>query len=282
MPVLGRDLLDTEHPSPFGAQPIDLDPLEMRQRLMHRNGLARQQMAPDRLPQRRTDVDRIEGVPLGTHRHEPEAARRCQCNQSGFDRGGRFRHFAERQAAGRKKDASEYGELRRRQLRDAAVRQTRYYDVLRVTFELIDHRTDPIQDLRGAVLARLDRRSRWRWAWLALPATVAAIVVLTVAIRDRGASVHPTPTNPAVAQIVSTPAPSPAAVTEPARRRAASRRPAQTMASIRSLAALPGPRALQPVDIQPDALAIPLLHMKPIATEPIAIRTIEDGSDRRE
>ena len=143
---------------------------------------------------------------------------------------------------------------------------------------------NPPADLRGAVLARLDRRSPWRWAWLALPATVAAIVVWTVAIRDRGASVHPTPTNPAVAQIVSTPAvnPSPAAVSELARRRAASRRTAQTMASIRSLAALPGPRALQPVEIQPDALAIPLLHMKPIATEPIALRTIEDGSDRRE
>jgi hypothetical protein len=143
---------------------------------------------------------------------------------------------------------------------------------------------NPPADLRRAVLARLDRRSPRRWAWLALPATVAVIVVLTSAVRDRGATVQPTPANPAVAQIVSTPAvnPSRATVTAPPRPRAASRRSAQTMASIRSLAALPGPRALQPVDIQPDALAIPLLHMKPIATEPIAIRAIEDGSDRRE
>src|SRR5262245_34591990 len=112
---------------------------------------------------------------------------------------------------------------------------------------------NPPADLRTAVLARLDRRSPWRWAWVALPATVAAIVVLTVAVRDRGATVQPAPANPAVPQIVSTPAVNPSpSVTEPARQRAASRRPAQTMASIRSLAALAGPRALQPGDIQPD------------------------------
>jgi hypothetical protein len=143
---------------------------------------------------------------------------------------------------------------------------------------------DPPADLREAVLARLDRRSPWRWAWLAVPATAAAIVVVTFAVRDRSATVQPTPANPAVAQIVSTPGVNPSLATIPAppHPRAVSRRSVQTMASIRSLAALPGPPALHAVDIQPDALAIPLLHMMPIATEPIGIRTIEDGSDRRE
>lgn len=141
---------------------------------------------------------------------------------------------------------------------------------------------NPPADLRGAVLARLDRRLPWRWAWLALPATVAAIVVLTVAVRDRGATVPSTPVS-SVAQVRSAPAVDPpaAAAAGPAPRRVSSRRARPGIAAIRSIAALAEPRPLRTEIIQPDALAIPLLQMKPIATEPIAIKAIDDGSGGR-
>jgi hypothetical protein len=142
---------------------------------------------------------------------------------------------------------------------------------------------NPPADLRATVLARLDRRPSWRLAWLAAPVTVAAVLAMAIALRDRGVTVQPAPASPAVAQALSTPVvdPAPAIIAEPARQRSSSRQRAQTMATIPSLAALPGPRALKPFEIQPDALAIPLLHMKPIPTEPIGIRTIDDGSGGR-
>jgi hypothetical protein len=142
---------------------------------------------------------------------------------------------------------------------------------------------NPPADLRAAILARLDQSPSWRLAWLAAPVTVAAVLAMAIALRDRSITLQPAPASPAVAQALSTPVVDPAAaiVAEPARQRSSSRRRAQTMATIPSLAALPGPRALRPFEIQPDALAIPLLSMKPIPTEPIGIRTIDDGSGGR-
>jgi hypothetical protein len=136
-------------------------------------------------------------------------------------------------------------------------------------------------DLRAAVLDRLDRRPT-RLVWLAAPLTVGAALVLAIVLRDDGVPVNLPPAISPVAQNVSKPVVDPpaAGVGEPVRKTTRSRPPAVALSPIRSLAALPGPRALGARDIQPDVLAIPLLDMKPIVTEPIAIRTIDDGSGR--
>jgi hypothetical protein len=136
-------------------------------------------------------------------------------------------------------------------------------------------------ELRAAVLERLDRRPSWRLVWLAAPVAVAATLALAITIRDHRGTVNPPTVNAPVAQNVSKPVldrPS-ADVAEPVRK-PISPRHAVAVSPIRSLAALPGPRPLGAREIQPDALAIPLLDMKPIVTEPIAIRTIDDGSGR--
>ena len=143
---------------------------------------------------------------------------------------------------------------------------------------------NPPADLRAAVLARLDRRPSWRLTWLAAPVTAAAIFTVAIVLRDGGVTVKPAPVSSPVAQTPSAPVTTPpeAVVNEPLPASRSSRRPAPLMSAIPSIPGLPGPRALDPGAIQPDALAIPLLHMKPIVTEPIAIRTIDDGSGGRE
>jgi hypothetical protein len=140
---------------------------------------------------------------------------------------------------------------------------------------------NPPLDLRAAVLERLDRRPT-RLVWLAAPLTVAAALVLAIVIRDHRGTVNPPTVNAPVAQNVSKPVLDLPAVdvAEPVRKPISPRGHAVAVSPIRSLAALPGPRPLGAREIQPDVLAIPLLDMKPIATEPIAIRTIDDGSGR--
>lgn len=137
-------------------------------------------------------------------------------------------------------------------------------------------------DLRAAVLERLDRRPSWRLAWLAAPVAVAATLALAITLRDHRATVNPPTVNAPVAQNVSKPVLDLPVVdvAAPVRKPISPGPSAAAMSPIRSLTALPGPRALVARDIQPDALAIPLLDMKPIVTEPIAIRTIDDGSGR--
>jgi hypothetical protein len=143
---------------------------------------------------------------------------------------------------------------------------------------------NPPLHLRAAVLERLDRRPSWRLAWVAAPLTVAAALALAIALRDDGVTVNPPPANSPAAQtrpspVTNTPA---ADIGEPARKPVSALWTAPAMSTIRSLAALPPPRALETREIQPEALAIPLLDVKPIVTEPIAIRTIDDGSGGRE
>lgn len=141
----------------------------------------------------------------------------------------------------------------------------------------------PPLDLRAAVLERLDRRPS-RLVWLAAPLTVAAALALAIVLRDDAVTVNRPPAISPVAQNAARPVADPpaAGAGDPVRKTTRARPPAAAMAPIRSLAALPGPRALEARQIQPDALAIPLLDMKPIVTEPIAIRTIDDGSGGRE
>lgn len=145
---------------------------------------------------------------------------------------------------------------------------------------------NPPLALRAAVLERLDRRpARLVWlVWLAAPLTVAAALAVAIVLRDDGVTVNRPPAISPVAQNAAKPVVDPpaAGAGEPVRKTARPRPPAAAMTPIRSLAALPGPRALEARQIQPDALAIPLLDMKPIVTEPIAIRTIDDGSGGRE
>jgi hypothetical protein len=57
-------------------------------------------------------------------------------------------------------------------------------------------------------------------------------------------------------------------------------RAAAPVAAIRTLPALDEPRPLTAEDIQPDPLAIPLLRMTPIVTEPIATKSSDDSGRR--
>lgn len=141
---------------------------------------------------------------------------------------------------------------------------------------------NPPLDLRAAVLGRLDRRPSWQLVWLAAPVAVAATLAVAIALRGDGVTVNHPPVLSPVVQDVSKPLVDPpgAGAGESERKPISPRPPAVAMSPIRSLAALPGPRALGAREIQPDALAIPLLDMKPIVTEPIDIRTIDDGSGR--
>lgn len=139
--------------------------------------------------------------------------------------------------------------------------------------------------LRGAVLARIERpRSRWP-VWIAVPLTAAAAVVFAVALRGPSAPTE----RPAPVQVASAPtapaAPEPQVVlpvTTPVEAaRAVSRQPIEpAVAAIRTLPQLEQPRALTAVDIQPDALAIPLLRMAPIVTEPLATKSSDDSGMR--
>lgn len=134
--------------------------------------------------------------------------------------------------------------------------------------------------LRGAVLARIERRPMHRRAWLVVPVTAAAAAVLAIALR--GPSSRPDPVrNPPNAQTASNAtalAPDPGdtapvvTVRTPGIRRSSPR-----TAPVRTIPALAGPAPLTSDGIQPDALAIPLLHMKPIVTEPLAIKVIDDS-----
>ena len=140
--------------------------------------------------------------------------------------------------------------------------------------------------LRGAVLARIERpRSRWS-VWIAVPLTAAAAVVFAIALRGTDAPAERT----APVQVASAPtapaAPEPEVVLPVSRPvdavRAVSRRRIEpAVAAIRTLPELEQPRALTAADIQPDALAIPLLRMTPILTEPLATKSSDDSGMQR-
>jgi hypothetical protein len=153
-------------------------------------------------------------------------------------------------------------------------------DVARVMTE-----ASPSAGLRDAVLARIERRPvHWR-AWLLVPVTAAAAVVLAIALRGPASRPDPVRMPPHVETASNAPAPSLAAVppeaTGAALRIPRVRRSSPRMAQVRTIPALAEPAALVAHDIQPDALAIPLLRMKPIVTEPIAIKVIDDLGARQ-
>ena len=155
-------------------------------------------------------------------------------------------------------------------------------DVARVMTEAA-----PSAGLRGAVLSRIERRSvHWR-AWLVVPVTAAAAVVLAIALRGPASRPDPVRTPPRVEAASNATAPSLAPVPPETRTTGAAlrtprvRRSSPRTAQVRTIPVLAEPAALVAHDIQPDALAIPLLRMKPIVTEPIAIKVIDDSGARQ-
>jgi hypothetical protein len=134
--------------------------------------------------------------------------------------------------------------------------------------------------LRARVLGRIGRERRTLRIWLLAPASLLATVALVVGWH--GFSTGGPAPEPPVALVGSSqvgvgPMPPPGSPGAPVGTRE-SPRAATPRLEVRSIPALAEPRVLTVDGIQPDALAIPLLLMTPIATEPIGIRAIDDGS----
>lgn len=145
----------------------------------------------------------------------------------------------------------------------------------------------PPAGLRDVVLARIERRRPTRLVWFAVPIAAAALIVVAIVLRNAGTNPGVAPPVPAVAQNApAAGAGSPAAIsddpTTSARRAIRSRPKAAPLQQVRTIPALRQPVALAAGSIQPDVLAIPLLQLKPIVTEPIAIKAIADDSGGRE
>ena len=143
----------------------------------------------------------------------------------------------------------------------------------------------PQAGMREAVLARIERRRPARILWAAAPIAAAALVVLAVGLRNERTNSGVAPLVPAIAQTSPAAAAGATIASEPmppASGVLRSRRKAASLPQIRTIPALKQPVALAGGSIQPDALAIPLLQLKPIVTQPIAIRVIGDDAGRRE
>ena len=144
----------------------------------------------------------------------------------------------------------------------------------------------PQAGMREAVLARIERRRPARFLWAAAPIAATALVVLAVGLRDAGTNSGVAPRVPTIAQTSPVDSAAPATIasepTTPASGAPRSRRKATSLAQVREIPALKEPVALAGASIQPDALAIPLLQLKPLVTEPIAIKVIADDSGGRE
>jgi hypothetical protein len=126
-----------------------------------------------------------------------------------------------------------------------------------------------------------------RFRWIAAPIAAAALVVLAMGVRHTGTNPGVAPPVPAIAKTgPATSVESPAALSDragdPFRVPARPRRQPAPVLQVRTIAALNEPAALDSGAIQPDGLDIPLLQLKPIITEPIAIRVIGDDSGGRE
>jgi hypothetical protein len=140
--------------------------------------------------------------------------------------------------------------------------------------------------MREAVLARIEHRPRARLLWAAAPLATAALVVLAVGLRNTGTNSGVAPLVPTIAQMSPLAGAGPDMVvgdpTPPASSAVRSRRKAASLPQIRTIPALKEPVALTSASIQPDALSVPLLQLKPLVTEPIAIKVIADDSGGRE
>ena len=139
----------------------------------------------------------------------------------------------------------------------------------------------------GQVGADTPRRRPARFWWFAAPVAAAALLVIAIGLRRDGTNSGVASPAPAIAQ--STPA---ASAGSPAARVGDSgdsllvpgrpRRQRTPVLQVRTIRALNEPAALDRAGIQPDGLDIPLLQLKPIVTEPIAIKVIGDDAGGRE
>jgi hypothetical protein len=141
----------------------------------------------------------------------------------------------------------------------------------------------PSGDFTARTMARISGQRRARTWWRLLPAGAAvASVAVAVAVALSGGRVGGLP-------VVPDPRPAPlstgtltrAPVIEPAA--AAPRLPvrhavmsaAERVWQDRRLPALPGPAPITSEGIQPEPLAVPLLNLKPLITEPLIIEPID-------
>lgn len=138
------------------------------------------------------------------------------------------------------------------------------------------------RDLPARTLEIISRQRRTRAWWrLAPPAAIAAAFVALLMARGGpmpGDSPITSPGQTVSRADVHLPAPHAAAAAAPQRRPT---RPAISAAEAiwqaRRLPALPAPDPIAPDDIQPEALGVPLLELKPLATEPIALASMPGG-----
>jgi hypothetical protein len=140
----------------------------------------------------------------------------------------------------------------------------------------------PSPDFTARTMARIPVTARSRARWLLLPAGALAAVAAAAAVGALN--------QPAMGQLPLVPRPAPPSivvarmpVVEPA---IAPRRTAAIAAVVsaaerlwqeRRLPALPAPAPIATEVIQPEALALPLLELKPLVTEPLAMEPIDGG-----
>jgi hypothetical protein len=139
----------------------------------------------------------------------------------------------------------------------------------------------PSPDFTARTMARISVSARSRARWLLLPAGgLAAVAVSAVgALNQSAIGQFPLVPRPAAQSMVVARMP----VVEPA---APPRRAAEIAAVVsaaerlwleRRLPALPAPAPIATDAIQPEALTLPLLELKPLVTEPLAMEPIDGG-----
>lgn len=149
---------------------------------------------------------------------------------------------------------------------------------------------EPPADLAARVVDRITTPRRPTWKLASAPLMAAAALMAWVVLVPRDVTQpFPAPDAAFTGSMATSPADvvvaasMPRILTRAGRRRSgAGLSDSERAWQRRAIPALPGPATLGTRSIQPDALRIPLLDMKPIATAPIAITPIGDGGDPRD
>ncbi len=144
---------------------------------------------------------------------------------------------------------------------------------------------DQTPDLRARTIAAIGARRQVGLWWKLVPAAVVGAAVLSAGVwtaRDRqpgvpmpaapGRAEQRTPVTGAAPTIadaaMATSSPNPRLATVSAQ---------QQLWQSRRLAGLPEPSPIQTGEIQPAALAVPLLQVKPLVTQPLTIEPMDGG-----
>jgi hypothetical protein len=140
------------------------------------------------------------------------------------------------------------------------------------------------RDLPARTLEIISRHRRTRpWWRLAPPAAIAAVLIAVLMARGGPIPGHSpagltSPGQTVTRADVHLAAPPAAAAPAP---RPRATRPAISAAEAiwqaRRLPALPAPDPIETDDLQPETLGVPLLELKPLATEPIALASMPGG-----